>query len=97
MNTFQIAVILSEVQGALATGTQSKDPEDFTIDVPLPFRGILRLRYACLSASAQDDCDLGGSSRTKNHAPRVTPLRMTRDVESSSRTKNYARVFRLPE
>jgi len=39
-------------EGSFATGAQSKDPVSFTMDVPLQFHGILRLRYARLSASA---------------------------------------------
>jgi len=39
-------------EGSFATGTESKDPVDFIFDVPLQFHGILRLRYARLSASA---------------------------------------------
>src|SRR5882724_6855281 len=35
-------------EGSFATGTNSKDPVDFTIDVPLQFQGILRPRGAPL-------------------------------------------------
>src|SRR5437870_3157433 len=39
-------------EGSFATGAESKDPVSFTIGVPRQFHGILRLRYAHLSAAA---------------------------------------------
>src|SRR5438094_10051522 len=66
-------------EGSLATGTQSKDPVDFTNDVPLQFHGILRLRAAPPSPprrSAQDDCDSGRFIPPQKSRLRVTPLRM---------------------
>ena len=38
-------------EGSFATGAQSKDPVSFTMDVLRQFHGVLRLRYARLSAS----------------------------------------------
>jgi len=53
-----------------ATGAQSKDPVSFTMDVPLHFHGILRLRYVRLSASAP----LRMTAIWKVHpAPKITP------------------------
>ena len=62
-------------EGSFATGTQSKDPVSFTMDIPRDFHGIpsTPLRPPFRLRSAQDDCDFGGSSRTKKHARVLRP------------------------
>jgi len=67
-------------EGSLATGTQSKDPVDFTNDAPPQFDGILRLRAAPPSPprrSAQDDPVVERFIPPQKSGPCVTPLTMT--------------------
>src|SRR5437868_1408810 len=81
--------------GSVATGTQSKDPVSFTMDVPVQFHGILRLRAAPPSParrSAQDDSRFCWFIPHQKTPRRTTPLRMTREGGLQTRPESVHTV-----